>query len=87
MVRIEGDHKGGNMCLTLLLLIFGIFAFTRGSVKITNNRMVTGDTRRLLGVILLAGAGLSLIPGNSLGVLALGMVIVIGLVASKPIAT
>lgn len=73
------------MCLVLLLVVFGIAAYRHGEFKITSRRMVTGETSRVLGVMMLVAAGLALIPNSWLGLLTFLLVIVIGLVSSKPI--
>lgn len=73
------------MLLILLLVAFGLLALRQGEFQITRHRKVDGNISRLLGVIMLIGAGLSLLFGGLGGMAALLIAIVVGLVASKPI--
>ena len=52
------------MFFTILLLVFGILALVKGEFKITAKRKVKGSTSRILGVLLLVDAALSVLGGN-----------------------
>ncbi len=73
------------MLLILFLVIFGLAALRQGQIRITRNRLVDGDTSRLIGWILLAGAALTIVFGGIFGIAALLIAIIIGLGRSKPI--
>lgn len=42
--------------LTILLLVFGAIALSKGSLKITRNRRITDQNAKISGVILIIGA-------------------------------
>ncbi len=69
--------------IQLLLLIFGLVALIKGSFKVTGGRIVSGQTGRILGVVMIAGALIPfLLPaeyGNSLSCLTFIGVVVAGL--------
>jgi hypothetical protein len=75
------------MCLTLLLLVFGIIGLIKGEFKITNGRKIKGVVGRTLGVVLLLGAAGSLIPnyGWIIAIVVLVGVIIVGLAISEKI--
>jgi hypothetical protein len=73
------------MLLIILLVACGIGALRQGQVKITNKRIVDGETSRLIGWILLVGAVLTIIFGGELGWAVLLIAIIIGLARSKPV--
>lgn len=72
------------MLLVILLAAFGIIALTRGEMKITNGRRVSGSNSKILGAILLAGAVGNLFIGG-IGLIALIVAIVAGLALSEKI--
>jgi len=74
------------MLMIFLLIIFGLAAYRRGEFKVTRYRKVDGETARMLGVIMLVGAGLSFVIGGWIGLVALLVAIILGLLTSKPIA-
>jgi hypothetical protein len=49
--------------LQILFIIFGVLALTRNEIKVTNSRVINGQDAKILGVILLAGAGLGFLFG------------------------
>lgn len=51
--------------MAIILLIFGVIALAKGEFNITRHRRVSGGTGRLLGVVMLVGAGLPFILGPS----------------------
>ena len=75
------------MLLVILMLIFGIIALAKGEFKITGGRKVKGSTGRILGILLLIGAGAVIVPdyGGGLQLLLLIAVIVVGLATSEEI--
>ena len=75
------------MLLTILMFVFGIVALAKGEFKITGGRKVRGSTGRILGVVLLLGAGALVIPdyGALIQLVLLIVVIVIGLATSEKI--
>ena len=75
------------MLLTILMLVFGIVALAKGEFKITGGRKVKGSIGRILGVVLLLGAGAVVIPdyGGLIQLVLLIVVIVIGLATSEKI--
>ena len=73
------------MLLIILLVVCGLGALRQGQVKITNKRIVDGETSRLIGWILLVGAVLTIIFGGELGWAVLLIAIIIGLARSKPV--
>jgi uncharacterized membrane protein len=50
-----------NVLLIVGLAVFGIFALVKGEWKITNNKKVKDTTSRILGGVLLLGAGLGFV--------------------------
>lgn len=75
------------MFCSALMLIFGILALVKGEFKITSGRMVSGDMSRVLGLILLAGVGGSVLLNHSaVQVLAFVIVVVIGLICATPVS-
>ncbi len=64
--------------LQILLIVFGLIALSKGSLKITNSRYVKDTTGRILGVILLLGA-------FTMPFIALIVVIAVGLMTSEKI--
>jgi hypothetical protein len=76
------------MCLIILLLVFGIVALVKGEFKITGSRKVKGDIGRILGVVMLIGAGVPFVAGEYGGVIQIVLlivVIIIGLATSEKI--
>jgi len=75
------------MCLAILLLVFGIIALAKGEFKITGGRKVKGDIGRVLGVLMIIGAGAPFITqyGGVIQIAVLILVIVIGLATSEKI--
>ena len=75
------------MLMTVLMLIFGGLALSKGEFKITGGRRVRESTGRVLGVMLLLGAGGSLLPevGVLVQFILLIAVIVIGIAYSERI--
>ncbi len=75
------------MCLTILMLVFGIIGLAQGEFKITNGRMVKGSTGRTLGAVLIVGAAAALLPdyGGIIQFVILILVIVTGLATSEKI--
>lgn len=73
------------MLLVIFLVIFGLAALRQGQIKITRSRVVDGDTSRIIGWILLAGAALTLVVDGTLGLAALLIAIIIGLARAKPL--
>lgn len=76
------------MCMSILLLVFGLIALVKGEFKITAKRMVKGSVSRPLGVLLLLGAGVPYLSsdyGALIQVVLLVVVIVVGLLTSKKI--
>lgn len=73
--------------LTILLGIFGLIALIKGEFRVTKKRRVSGSTGRLLGIIMLLGALLSLFGtlGSLLGITALIATIVVGLMRAEPV--
>jgi hypothetical protein len=71
----------------IVMLVFGIIALSKGEFKITNKRKVKGTVGRTLGIVLLFGASLSLIPflGGFIQIIVLIIVIAIGLYKSEKI--
>jgi hypothetical protein len=71
----------------IVMLVFGIIALSKGEFKITCKRKVKGSVGRVLGIILLFGAALSLIPflGGFLQLIVLILVIGVGLYSSEKI--
>ena len=51
-----------SACLSILMIVFGVFALVKGEFKILANRKVRGSTSRALGILLLIGAAAALIP-------------------------
>ncbi len=75
------------MFFTILLLVFGLLALVKGEFKITAKRKVKGSTSRILGVLLLVSAALSVLGGNwSIYALLLFVAIVVaGIAAAEKI--
>jgi len=76
------------MCLTILLLIFGILALAKGEFKITGSRRVSGEVSRFLGVVMILGAGVPIFVrdyGFGIAFLILIFAVVVGLVQSEKI--
>ena len=71
----------------IVAITLGIIALAKGEFKITANRKVKGSTGRDLGIVLLFGAGCTLIPyfGGLIQILVLIGVIVGGLLTSEKI--
>ena len=76
------------MMLTILLIIlmtaFGTIGVTKGEFKITSNRIIEKDIGKVLGILLFVGVVGTLILGSLFGIGALIIVIIMGLVSSKP---
>ncbi len=75
------------LCLAVMV-IFGLIALVKGEFKITSGRKVSGTTGRVLGVLLLIGAGSGLLFGEFGSLVQIGafvLVIVIGLATSEKI--
>ena len=74
--------------LTILLIIlmtaFGTIGVTKGEFKITSNRIIEKDIGKVLGILLFVGVVGTLILGSLFGIGALIIVIIMGLVSSKP---
>ena len=70
------------MLLIMLLVIFGVYALVKGEIKITKNRVLRGNVTKILGIIMLVGAGLSFIEGLA-GIAALLLTIFVGLFLSE----
>ena len=45
------------MLLIIVMAIFGIYALSKGEIKISNSRIVTGPNVKTIGILLLVGAG------------------------------
>ena len=77
------------MLLSIVILIFGVVALAKGEFKITAKRKVKGSIGRILGVVLLVGAGAYFIPeyAGMIQLVLLVMVIIAGLVSSEKIET
>jgi len=75
------------MCLTILLLVFGIAALAKGEFKITGGRKVKGSIGRVLGVIMIIGAGAPFVTeyGGAIQLGLLIIVIIVGLATSEKI--
>jgi hypothetical protein len=76
------------MLFQILLAVFGIIALAKGEFKITGKRKVSGTVGRVLGVLMLIGAALPLVIGQSGVFIMLGtliLVIIIGLSTSEKI--
>lgn len=73
--------------MTILMLVFGIIALSKGEFKITNRRKVKGSLAQTLGILLLLGAVAIFIPGSGQGIqlVLLILVIAIGLPKSEKI--
>ena len=74
--------------LQIIIGILGIIAFSRGTIKITNKRQVSGKRGRLLGLLLLMGAAAPLFfeeLGRYIMIDAFVLAIVVGLVTAEPI--
>ena len=70
---------------TILLLVFGVLALVKGEFKITARRKVKGSTSQMLGILLLMGAGLSILGGN-LAIISLVLfitVVVVGIATAE----
>ncbi len=70
---------------TILLLVFGVLALVKGEFKITARRKVKGSTSQMLGILLLMGAGLSILGGN-LSIISLVLfitVVVVGIATAE----
>ena len=75
------------MCLAIMG-IFGIVALVKGEFKITGKRKVSGTMGRILGILLLVGAGAGLLFGEYGALVQIGafiLVIIIGLITSEKI--
>jgi uncharacterized membrane protein len=55
------DRMLYNVLLIVGLAVFGIFTLAKGELKITNNKKVKDTTARILGGVLLLGAGLGFV--------------------------
>jgi hypothetical protein len=73
--------------MTILMLVFGMIALSKGEFKITNRRKVKGSLAQTLGILLLLGAVAIFIPGSGQGIqlVLLILVIAIGLPKSEKI--
>ncbi|NWF68369.1 MAG: hypothetical protein HXY40_04725 [Chloroflexi bacterium] len=72
--------------LQILFIIFGVLALTRSELKISRNRVITGQDAKVLGVIMIAGAALGFFLGPWVILGTLVIVIVYGLARAQPIA-
>lgn len=68
------------MCVSILLLVFGLFALIKGEFSLTRTRKVQGSIGRGLGVFMLIGAALPFILGDYGSAAALAVLIVTCLV-------
>ena len=75
------------MLLNILMLVFGIVALAKGEFKITRGRKVKGSIGRVLGVVLLIGAGVEFLTeyGGVIQFVLLIGVIIAGLATSEKI--
>ncbi|HLY26716.1 MAG TPA: hypothetical protein VKQ72_10275 [Aggregatilineales bacterium] len=75
--------------IQIVMAILGVIALIKGNIKITNNRQVSGNGGRILGIVLLLGAAAPLIFADLGLFIMLGafvVAIVIGLASSEPVA-
>ena len=75
------------LCLAVMV-IFGFVALAKGEFKITKGRKVSGSMSKILGVLLLIGAGAGLLFGDYGALVQIGafiIVIIIGLATSEKI--
>ncbi len=72
------------MILFVIELIFGIIALTRKEIKITNSRIIQGETARNIGILLIAGAAVGFFTGALVLWGTLIAAIVWGFIATNP---
>ncbi len=70
--------------LTIFLVIAGIYILTRDQFHITRNRIVSGDTSKFIGVILLGSVVLDLLIPFA-GLIGLVLAIIVGIVQSEDV--
>lgn len=76
------------MLCASVMVIFGLLALAKGEFKITAGRKVSGTIGRILGVLLLVGAGAGFFFGESGGLvqtISFIIVVVVGLISSEKI--
>jgi hypothetical protein len=71
--------------LIILMTAFGTVGVTKGEFRITGTRVIPKDAGKTLGTLLFIGVGGTLFFGGLFGIGALLVVIIMGLVASKPV--
>ncbi len=72
------------MILFVIELIFGIIALTRKEIKITNSRIIQGETARNIGILLIVGAAIGFFTGALVLWTTLIAAIVWGFIATNP---
>ncbi len=70
--------------LIILMTAFGTIGVTKGEFRITHARTIDKDAGKVLGMLLFAGVFGTLVLGSLFGIGALIIVIIMGLVSSKP---
>jgi hypothetical protein len=75
-----------KMLLGLLLFFFGVYALVKGEFKVTSKRIARGYGVRILGLLMMVGAGLSYQEGL-IGLIVLIIAIIVGLLISKPVVS
>jgi hypothetical protein len=73
------------MVLVLLLMFIGFVTFQQREFKVSRYRKIDGPTCRMLGFVMLVGAGLSFILGDWVGFVSLITSIIVALMTSQPI--
>jgi uncharacterized membrane protein HdeD (DUF308 family) len=73
--------------MTILVLVFGLIALSKGEFKITNRRKVKGSMAQTLGILLLVDAAVIFIPGygHTIQFFLLILIIALGLPKSEKI--
>ncbi|TAK12294.1 MAG: hypothetical protein EPO32_09395 [Anaerolineae bacterium] len=73
------------MILFAIEVIFGIYALVKKEIKITNSRILQGDTARNIGILLLAGAAVGFFTGALVLWGTLIAAVVWGFIATNPV--
>ncbi len=73
-----------TILLIILMTAFGTVGVTKGEFRITSTRVIDKEIGKVLGILLFVGVTGTLILGGLFGFGTLIIVIIMGLVASKP---